>query len=196
MKHLAFEMVGEKDLCQRVWERILREEDEFSVMAVCGPDRAADVGEYLQRLEKGGYIALTRPGRKVMQRCWRLIKNNGAEAPRLQINGQPKKDGLANEQIWRTLRLLKSEVTVRELAALATTAEINVSEVMTRRYMQVLHRAGYLRHKTGGRGRYGEQRYKLITNSGPRPPELRVRVTLFDPNLNAEVWIKPENELN
>lgn len=191
MSRTVLQIVGEKDIFQRIWERIQHHEGEFTVADVIGDDDAKIVRKYLIRLENGGYISLTRSGRYISSRRWCLTKKNGAEAPRLDKNGQPDTDFLAIEQIWRTLRMQKADITAHALATFASTKQVVVTEAQARIYLQKLLGAGYvlcIRDRYG----FGRPCYRLISNTGPRPPEIRINVTLFDPNLNSEISLNPD----
>jgi hypothetical protein len=99
--------------------------------------------------------------------------------------------------MWRTLRILRADTNARELAAHASTPQIQVRETAANDYLQNLHRAGYLhRVKPGhGVGRGGIQaRYRLIRDTGPRPPMVCRADAVYDPNLGKIVWVKPVTE--
>lgn len=86
----------------------------------------------------------------------------------------------AQEKIWKVIRGLNNEFTVEDVMTLTEEKYTTVSV-----YLSVLLRAGYLR-KTGARrtprGR-GQNVYRLIKNTGPRPP--LQRRCLYDPNIDG-----------
>lgn len=127
-----------------------------------------------------------------------LVRDCGVEAPRVRRDGTPVTQGLAQEQMWRTLRLMVgTDTCARELAGMASTEAVKVSPVAARDYLANLHRAGYLDCTRAGHGtgRGGVQaRYRLISNTGPLPPMVCRSDAVFDPNLGKEVWRRPVTE--
>ena len=77
--------------------------------------------------------------------------------------------GVVQEQMWRTLRILKTDTCARELSAYASTPGFPVTEVAAHNFLSALHQAGYLTRtaegKTGGKLR-AQSRYRLILPSG------------------------------
>ena len=151
---------------------------------------------YLYCLEAAGIITVERvetvrgAGRR---KHYRLARDEGVEAPRVRRDGTRVTQGLAQEQMWRTLRMLGADINARELAAHASSSAAAVAESAANDYLQTLDRAGYLIRTAEGKGvgRGGVQaRYRLRAdkNTGPKPPMVcRTRV-VFDPNLHEVVW--------
>lgn len=201
-KPAHLEMVGGKGLRQRIWERLCLLDGDFGIAnLVCGRESKETARDYLQGLERGGYLEVTQEGTRIgnvfTPKRWKLVKNVGAEAPRVRRDGSPVTMGLAQEQMWRTLRTLKGDTNARELAAYASTEQIPVAEVAAKDYLQHLYLANYLQRTAEGKGR-GKggilARYRLVSNTGPRPPMVQRTDAMYDPNLGAVVWIKPVNE--
>lgn len=201
-KPAPLERVGGKGLRQRVWERIraLRGADFGLADVTVGDECTATVRDYTIGLENAGYIAVTQAhvsGGKNKCRRWRLARDAGAEAPRVRRDGTPVTMGLAQEQMWRTLRMLKTDFNARELAAHAATVAVPVNEKAAADYLGNLYRAAYLRCTRPGRGtgRGGMQaRYQLVTNTGPLPPMVCRADAVYDPNLGKTVWVRPVTE--
>lgn len=197
-KPAHLEMVGGKGLRQRLWERLCLLDTDFSIAdLVCGSESKDTVRDYLVGLERAGYLFVTDPGGRAIAKRWKLVKNVGAEAPRVRRDGSPVTMGLAQEQMWRTLRTLKGDTNARELAAYASTPEIPVAETAAKDYLKNLFLANYLQRTAEGKGKgHGgtQGRYRLISNTGPRPPMVQRTDAMYDPNLGAVVWIKPVNE--
>ncbi len=203
-KPAHLELVGGKGLRQRVWDRIrlLATGSDFALLdLVIGDECTATVRDYTIGLERAGYIAITQPhtsGGHNVARRWRLARDAGAEAPRVRKDGTLVTQGLAQEQMWRTLRMLKGDTCARELAAHASTPQIPVHEKAANDYLINLHLAGYLRRTRIGKGagRRGgiPARYQLITNTGPRPPMVCRADAIYDPNLGKTVWVRPVTE--
>ena len=155
------------------------------------------IREYFKGLVAAGYVGRQDPpGIAQAARYW-LSRDAGIEAPRVRRDGSAVTQGLGQEQMWRTLRLLKGDTNAVELAAHASTAAAPVAENAAAQYLCVLARAGYLDVRrlkpTGKPGTSHAARYRLKANPhghppGPKPPMLcRTRV-VFDPNLRAVVW--------
>lgn len=197
-KPAPLELTHGKGLRQRLWERIRARAAvgaDFSLKElVLGGEATATARDYLIGLEKAGYIAVTQThhcgGRNVEKR-WRLARDVGIEAPRVRRDGSAVTQGLAQEQMWRTLVMLGGAVTARELAAHASTDEIPVRETAAADYLGNLLKAGYLALVLPGKGvgRGGiPARYRLTRNTGPRPPMICRTRAIFDPNLGRVVW--------
>lgn len=184
------QLIGGKTPRQRIWEAI-RQLRRFTPGMLRGElpgaIRKDTITTYLRCLEGGGYVARTPldglPG-------YVLERDAGVEAPRLREDGTPVTAGLAQEQMWRTLRMLGGEHTPGQLAAHASTPEIEVTEAGARDYLAWLARAGYL-ERTGQGTR---TKYRLVPArwSGPRPPMVQRIKQVYDPNLNEVVWSRQE----
>lgn len=128
---------------------------------------------------------------------YRLVKDEGIEAPRVRKDGTRVTQGLAQEQMWRTLRMNKGDINARELASHASTTAIPVAETAAKDYFKHLHAAGYLEvtEAAVSKGRRNRlARYRLIKNTGPRPPMVQKTDAIYDPNLGEVVWVRPVNE--
>ena len=151
------------------------------------------IGAYLLRLERGGFVEVVdRTQLKGMNGAaklsvYRLIKDHGREAPRLRPNGEASTQGIVNEQLWRSMKVL-GEFDYADLM-LSCTAEATAQPATVRRYLGHLKAAGYLaevRPSTPGT----PARYRLLPsmNTGPRPPMVQRTHRVFDPNLKRVVW--------
>lgn len=178
-KPAHLEMVGGKSPRQRIWEKI-RELKIFCVPVLVRelpenihPDTSRT---YVKSLKKGGY--LNKEGN-----AYRLIKDNGVEAPRLRKDGSEVTQGRAQENIWQTLRRTRRPIGARELAALASTEAIPVNFIAVRDYLLNLNNAGYL-------NKYEGKTFQLkpAMNTGPRPPMIQRISQVYDPNLGKVVW--------
>lgn len=150
---------------------------------------------YIGCLRAAGIVVLqsTGAGRCATHYC-RLAKDEGIDAPRVRKDGTRVTQGLAQEQMWRTLRMLgNGDTNARELAAHASSTTATVAERAAADYLLTLHTAGYLdcTRKGHGTGRGGVQaRYRLRAdrNTGPKPPMVCRTKVVFDPNLREVVW--------
>lgn len=157
----------------------------------------ATLQTYLLCLEKAGIVRETRRDRLAGARTRKwyvLARDEGIDAPRVRRDGTRVVQGLAQEQMWRTLRMLGAGTTnARELAAHASSSAAQVAPLAAKDYLRVLDQAGYLECTQPGKGMGcgGVQaRYRLRPdmNTGPKPPMVcRTRV-VFDPNLCEVVW--------
>lgn len=206
-KPVHLELKGGKGLRQIVWERIRSLNGaEFSLVDVVKGGEATDtVRDYIEGLARAGYLTLTQTAitngnlQQRRSRRWKLARDTGADAPRVRRDGTPVTQGLAQERMWRCLRMLKGDINAKELAAHASIEGAPVKESTANDYLLNLRLAGYCeitkdaqRHQCGKAAQ--RARYRLISNTGPRPPMVQRTDTLYDPNLGAVVWIRPINE--
>lgn len=91
----------------------------------------------------------------------------------------------SQEKIWKVIRGINAGFTVEDVMVLT---EQNRSTVSS--YLRALLQSGYIR-KTGtrrqARGR-SQDVYRLIKNTGPKPPVQRT--CLYDPNLDNLTEVK------
>jgi hypothetical protein len=95
----------------------------------------------------------------------------------------------AEENLWTAMRGLRS-FTPTDLAAHASTDLVQVATADAQAYCRVLLAGGYLRvERKASPSRKQEAIYRLIRNSGPRPPRAaRVRAVVDD-NTNAVILL-------
>lgn len=160
---------------------------------------ASTVRDYRRSLVIAGVVGVVAEATATSQGVYRLAIDEGLEAPRVRRDGSRVTQGLAQEQMWRTLRMMSGDTNARELTAHATTAAVPISEVAARDYLRALFNAGYLAcTKEGhGSGRGGVQaRYRLLVarNTGPRPPMICRAKVVYDPNEDKIVWQAPVSE--
>lgn len=197
---------GGKGPRQRVWEGIRRlasaSDEAFTDrdIWVASEDAERDINmgtirDYRQALTNAGILGVAEASGRFKPGSYRLLKDEGLEAPRVRKDGSRVTMGLAQEQMWRTLRLHTADTNARELAAHASTEAVPVALAAAEDYLQVLYHAGYLLCTREGRG-LGTKgngilaRYRLRRerNTGPRPPMVcRTRV-VYDPNEDKVVW--------
>lgn len=160
---------------------------ELAAEASVPVDRAMDFIRNWERLRVVEFIGIGAKRRKVFKVLTdtlpdRSIGSSAAIRP-ATVQGN----------IWRSMRGLKAFTAV-DLAAHSNTAEIHVTIEATREYCQMLVRAGYLRIERKGLPGRREAIYRLIQNTGPRPPcERRVRA-VFDENLGKLVHVAGQQE--
>jgi hypothetical protein len=181
-KAVHLQMEGGKEPRQIMWEkiRVLR---QFTLPQLVGELSGAihrtSTRAYVNALAAGGFLSLDD------NKVYKLIKDQGVEAPRLKKDGTPVTTGYGTENMWRTLRQMGRAVTVQELVAFASTEANPITEITAHDYLKKLTRAGYLTRDRSGR-------YALLPskNTGPRPPMIQRCAQIFDPNLGEVVWSK------
>lgn len=102
--------------------------------------------------------------------------------PALQPPQQPR---TAEEAMWFTIRAVRSEFTPVDVRALSSTDAMPVSDEVATGFCQMLVRAGYLRVvRKAAPDKKRSAVYRLIKNTGPRPPRQRRLSVVWDDNLN------------
>ncbi|WP_271103381.1 hypothetical protein [Pseudomonas tohonis] len=191
-------MVGGLLPRQRIWEsiRTLSRSNgaltTYNVARRSGQDDEA-VREFLRALGNASIVQQIKAmGRDAM---WELIKDEGAEAPRVNKRGE-RQPPEAVECIWRALRIL-GELSGAEAADQARAGGASITEGAARVYLQGLALAGYVVRNGGTPG--NPARYRLIPgrDSGPLHP-IYQRTTyeqVYDPNVDRVVWRKDQDGL-
>ena len=89
----------------------------------------ASLKTYLLSLTAAGIIAVTRriqTGAQGVIKWYRLVRDEGVDAPRVRRDGSRVTKGIKQEQMWRTLRILNTDVNAIELAAHASSSVATV----------------------------------------------------------------------
>lgn len=185
-------MLGGKEPRQRIWEEV-RKLRKFGFGDLRGELSGAiqpdTIRVYLRSLVAAGYVTASLSGQRTV---YELTKDCGVEAPRLRKDGTAVTMGLAQEQLWRTLQILRTPMTPLQLAAQASTPEVRVHEVAARDYLENLCRAGYLQRQ--GEGARAKYQLEPGHNSGPRAPQVQRIRQVYDPNWDRVVWRQPDAE--
>lgn len=167
---------------QRLWTAIRVRAKGGSFITMMVLDDAKVGGRtgvpYLRALAAAGHLEQVGPTE------WRLVRDTGAEAPRVRADGSPVTQGLGREQMWRTIRLLRAEFDFRELAIAASTDVQPVSDADARFYVQHLARVGYLR-RVRPDDRKRPARWRLARDTGPLAPKVCKAKVVWDPNTGA-----------
>ena len=197
-KPAQLEMIGGKSSRQRMWEVIRDKQcrDSFSSENII---QRANVDEdtyytYIQCLLAGGYLEQLEMSGRRRQRVFRLIKDCGLEAPRLDRQGNPTKSGQGIEAVWRTLRMM-GELDAGVLYSHVNAAGIDLAISTIKSYITALKRAGYLvvTHPSTP-NRMERFCLKAGMNTGPRPPQVQRVKTVYDPNLNKVMFAEDPQE--
>lgn len=128
----------------------------------------------------GAVVQLTKPT-PAGPAIYRTVRTSST--PPTFIQGGPTRN------MWTAMRGLRT-FTALDLSAHATTSEVNVTERMADEYCSALLGAGFViceRKAVIGRN---AAIYRLVKNSGPRPPVVRRVSAVFDPNTDTTVLLK------
>lgn len=139
--------------------------------------------DYLAALAAGGYLERLSPADcPATSAQYRLVRDAGHHAPRLRRDGSPVTQGAGTVNMWRSMRMMPA-FSAADLALHSTTETVSVTETTAQSYCSILSRTGFLRVVQKAdpvRGRRAV--YKLVRNSGPRPPMIQRVKQVFDPN--------------
>lgn len=144
------------------------------------------VKSYIQRLEKAGYLKVIRTD-ETGKYIYQLETDCGAEAPRLRKDGTRCSQGRKQENLWRSMRMLK-DFTHKELAITASADGVSISEQTVKDFIKDLRTAGYIRTTSAGCKATGLASYRLVQDTGPKPPAIRRINQVYDRNLKKIVW--------
>lgn len=163
---------------QEIWDAIRSAPRGFTVADLIGASGAnrKTVEDYLRCLLPGGVIAAVGE-----TSAYELVDDRGFHAPRLNRQGQPVTQGAGVENMWRSMRGLR-EFSALDLAAHSSTDTVTVSEATAKAYCSNLLRCGFLdvvrKAVPGKRAAI----YRLIRNTGPKPPQIQRVKQVYDPN--------------
>lgn len=204
-KPAHMELVGGKGSRQRAWEAMRKHAGPFTCFQIARKAKADDetLFTYLISLQRAGFVDCERIEGKAIQKHaqWKIVRDNGVEAPRVTRDGKLVTQGLGTEAMWRSMRII-GEFNTTELAAHAEAAGVTVTKETAKAYIGALHGAGYLvrvaeAYSRGfGKGNV-QARYRLGPGkyTGPRPPMIQRTKQVFDPNLGQIVWKEePKND--
>lgn len=136
------------------------------------------ISSYLHALLAGGFVERNDA---VSPHRWRLVGSPPKLAPRLRPDGTPVPEGSGTENMWRTMRMMP-QFSPRDIAAHASTDAIQVTELTASSYCGMLHRTGFLRVIRASIPKRRQAVYRLIRNTGPKPPQIQRVKQVFDPN--------------
>jgi hypothetical protein len=187
----------------QIWADIRANRAKFS--AACIEHRTklslGTIRNYVKRLQAHGFIVALEDqprggGGWYRWTTYKLVRDVGVEAPRLQPDGSLSTAGSAIDRLWRSMRILR-EFSAIELAAAATTDTHSMSIAYARIYVRALHRARVLRMTSpSGHGPgAAAARFQLVPamNTGPKALMLQRGGAVFDPNLMRSVWQPKKN---
>lgn len=189
--HMVFQ--NGKSNRQRVWETIRKHPEGISCDTI---SRRTDLNDetvrtYVNSLKKAGY--LERGDGVGDQVEFQLVRDVGAEAPQVRLDGTPSQQGRGTEAMWRTLRML-DDINATELAMYASTAA-PTSIATAKNYLKWLNWAGYLTVVTPAQP--GKQaRYCLAPRmyTVPIAPMIQRQGQVFDPNTGKVTVVRKLKE--
>lgn len=196
------EMVGGQSPRQRIWLAIRELADSFTLHSIARKlakiskvDHSV-IRDYVKSLERAEYIENInpQPAPHGAEFTWKLVRDNGIEAPRLKRDGSPVTTGLGTEAMWRTMRFL-GDFDAAELSSHASTGSEKVAVETAKTYIRFLSLAGYIvlvkeAKAVGGKRGAIAARHRMVLSkySGPRPPMIQRTKSVYDPNLGRIVW--------
>lgn len=175
---------GALDSRQLVWTALRGADNQWLPIKVLSDDLGVNrktARDYLLCLEAGGFVERGLDADQVCDRA-RLLRDGGFHAPRLRRDGTPVTQGAGVNNLWRSMRMLKS-FNARDLALHSSTPTITVTENTAKSYCAMLFATGFLRvlqRANPGKGQLAV--YRLIRNDGPKPPMIQRVKQVYDPN--------------
>jgi len=195
-KPIHLRMVGGKEPRQHMWEAVRDNRQGFTprLIAELSGQPEGSVRTYITALNKSAYIELVDGKGVFADRRWRLVRDEGAESPRVTASGERSKHGVVLENLWRTLRIM-GEMTAAQAAEMASIGGVEVAQAYAHNYFTSLSRAGYL--IVCNPDSLDPKVFRLAPglSTGPRHPVVQRTVTfqVFDPNLNKVVFSSVES---
>ena len=161
-------------------------EEAFTARDIFGRSNAegSDIRTYLKRLALAGFIEQVSSN----PIAYRMAKRQSA-TPRVRADGSVIAGVSRNQAMWNLMRgpVGREGFTVWDVATLASTDEVRISQDCAQRYIKRLDDAGYLVLRRR-RGRDRPPMWALLPdrNTGPDAPKVLKSRMVFDPN-RAEV---------
>lgn len=168
---------------QQIWD-IMRQDKTafFSANVLAGKTgmNPKNVATLMLGWEKAGYVESVK--QKDMfngkyGKFWRLLKDCGVDAPRVDRDGRPLSETLSSVA-WRTIKILKS-FSLDELEAHIGMSH-TIARSTLRHYTSLLAKAGYLKNT----GTAQRPHYVLIKNTGGRAPQVWRITEVYGTNVN------------
>lgn len=173
--------VTREDNQEHVWE-VAKAHAEFTVHELSAAShRSVDYVRASLRDWKGaGYVE--QAGKRARHTLWKITDKEGAP---VSIKTPTQSARSAPERMWFAIRKATSIFNADDLAMWTNTPDLLITPEDAQVYCRTLLRAGYLRCEVKADGAGRRASYRLVKNTGPRPPELRRIRALWDPNTEA-----------
>tara|TARA_R110002049_G_scaffold73362_2_gene189749 strand:+ start:11659 stop:12270 length:612 start_codon:yes stop_codon:yes gene_type:complete len=144
------------------------------------------IRSYLKALTLANYVERIEPETGAIREeaaiKFRVIVDPAPyHAPRLNRNGKPVSQGGGVENMWRTMRMI-GEFSPRDIAVHATTDIVSVTDTTAKAYCTKLLKAGFLKVVSKAKPPTKQAVYRLVRNTGPKPPIIQRTQQVFDPN--------------
>lgn len=170
-----------------LWE-LAKVHEVFTAFDLSAAERCSveTVRAAIKDWKRWGYVE--KVGKRGKRDLFQITKKTGTP-PVTDREGSVVNNISPEESMWFVLR--KAGVfDHRDIAMQANTNRVSVSRDEARNYCQFLLEAGYLRveRKADGRGRLA--RYRLIKDTGPKPPQAGRVKAVYDPNLHKITVLK------
>lgn len=144
------------------------------------------IKDYLDALTLAGFAESRVEGEFVRRKFYRLIKDVGHQAPR--VNKEGKMVVTARDHMWRCMKML-DHFNPDDLAAASTTEDCTVVSTDANKYCLSLHKAGYLLVvQTATTQRKAVYKLRNSMKTGPHAPMIQRTKVVFDPNLQRVMW--------
>ena len=173
------------DIRTWLWQRMLTLDKQAGQFTMADLKRKGMGWEtargYVRELVEAGYVEAMEGDHPRARKHYRLLRHQ-------KIAPLPRGSSARQQLMWNAMRRLSS-FDVNELAAVASTDEISITRGSAYRYVNRLHRAGFLALvRPAGRGR--RARWRLVRDTGPFAPQGRRR-GLYDPNTGELHQLSP-----
>lgn len=192
-KQTQLRLSGGKEPKQHMWEAVRANQTSFSfrMIAAASGQSISQVKAYIQAMRNAALVELLDDSGDLKDHRWRLVRDEGADHPRLRSNGQRSVHGLGLENLWRAMRILK-KMTAAEAAEMASVNGVRVTQAYALNYFTVLVKAGYLTASSHDVKRAQTFEFVPGMDTGPRHPVVqRVEsIQVFDPNSDKMVFSK------
>jgi len=178
---------------QHMWEAVRENQAGFSlrIISAASGQPIAQVKAYILAMRNAQLVELVDETGDVKDHRWRLVRDEGADHPRLRSNGQRSIHGLGLENLWRAMRILK-KMTAAEAAEMASVNGVRVTQAYALNYFTVLVKAGYLIASNHDSKRAQTFEFAHGMDTGPRHPVVQrmESIQVFDSNTDKMVYSK------
>jgi len=176
----------------QIWQQIRSQRTRFTVndlyFKLENISRDA-IRTYVKSLIAADYIS---PVTNEVPIQFSLIKDCGVHAPKVRPDGTTVTLGQGNENMWRTMRILKT-FDWQDVMVTSTTDVVIITKKTARAYVETLCKAGYLRCiSEGSSGVKAVYRINPSKFTGAQPPMIQRGGHLYDPNLGKVVYTRGE----
>ena len=169
-----------------IWLFIRKSSDSFTSKTLSSElkIRSNIISPYLRTLCKAGFIERDGCQNKPARIIHYKFIEGPSTPPRIRKNGEIIKQGTGQENMWRSMKILKT-FNASFLAYHSTVGEVCVTVETAKSYIKFLHAAGYLRALPTSPVSWALLSSK---NTGPLPPMVQRVKQVFDQNIRKVVW--------